>query len=103
MILVKLIDRGILPLPEVPVVFCALPFPRSCINLEKAFWAVERSPDWRALPTAARSVLKLVLPACELVPAFCEFVLPACKLVPEACELVFEVCELASAGCELPW
>ena len=102
MILVKLIDREKLPLPEVPVLFCALPLPRSCINLVKALWAPERSPDWRALPTAARSVLKPVLPACELVSAFCEFVLPVCELVPEACELVFEVCELASAACELP-
>ena len=89
LILVKLNDRVKLPLPDVPVVL----FPRSFSSAAKALWAVETSPDCRALPTAARSVLRLVLAVCEFVLAVlavCEFVL-AVLVVLAVCEFVLVV------------
>ena len=65
-------------LPEVPVAL----FPRSCMSVAKALCAVARLPDCRALPTAARSVLKVVLAVCELVLVPCELVLAVCELPP---------------------
>src|SRR5208283_3622741 len=45
------------PLPEDPVAL----LPRSCMSVAKALWALVMLPDCRAVPIAARSVLKVVL------------------------------------------
>ena len=44
----------------VAVVLCAPLFPMFCISVAKAFWAVARSPALRAVPTAVRSLLKVL-------------------------------------------